>query len=152
MAVDRILRADWPKRDHVQKAVGEGDDCGGTQGDSRAEPGGADSARGGQLRLPSRAGHTGTGRRTRHQVRLHPTVFADVERNRTAVEGYQARDFTYDLRGQRSLQRVPHRDVPPVELPTELRCWLDRYVHPKWSDVTLTTQRRSRKELSDFPV
>ncbi|WP_267491370.1 transposase [Halapricum desulfuricans] len=39
MAVDRFLRIDWQKRDHVQRAVSQGDDCRSAQRDPRAESG-----------------------------------------------------------------------------------------------------------------
>jgi len=122
MAVDRLLRADWQERDHVQRAAGQGNDRRGTRRDPRAESAGPDSAPGRQLRLSSRKTHSTTSRRTRHRVRLHPAVLADIERNRTAVERRQTRDFTDHLRGQRSLQLVPYRDVSPAESPTEFCC------------------------------
>ncbi len=52
----------------------------------------------------------------------HPAVLIDIERNRTAVERRQTRDFTDHLRGQRSLPPVPYQDVSPAESPTEF-CW-----------------------------
>ena len=42
-------------------------------------------------RVTSRETHTTASQRTRHRVRLHSTVFADVERNRTTVERLQMR-------------------------------------------------------------
>jgi hypothetical protein len=45
VAVDWLLRADWPESDYVRIGVGQRDDCRCARGDPRAESAGSDSDR-----------------------------------------------------------------------------------------------------------